>query len=242
MPDAPSPLDMGFAEFTAKLIAEVFEAVAASSADQEQRHADIVKAASLTAEEYASRMVTPEQTEKELARLFPAGQAGRAHAVLAGAPYRPQGRSGAEEPPVAATLGLKLKTGDFAATPDGRFELTAAGADKIRAASSLRLAEASLAGLQRLVARGVQRVVVDSGRVNAKLTFQVVQTDDARVDTGIHLATPLKPLGDLPGISLPQALSNVRLVVRQADLRNAGAGPEQVNVVGEIEITFKTIA
>ena len=107
------------------------------------------------------------------------------------------------------------------------------GTAKIAHAAGLRLAEAGLAGLQRLVARGVQRVIVDSGRVNAKLAFSVVRTDDEPAHSGFHLVAPLKPLGSLPGISLPKALSNVRLVVRQ---------PEQATVTGEVEITFKTVA
>ena len=93
MPDALIPLDMGFAEFAAKLIAEVFEAVANSTTDQEERYADLVKAASLTPDEYASRMITADQVTAELARLFPARQAGQPHAVVTGAPYKPAGRN-----------------------------------------------------------------------------------------------------------------------------------------------------
>ena len=241
MPDAPSPLDMGLAEFAAKLIAEVFDAVAASGADQERRHADIVQAASLTPEQYAGRMVSSVQTQAELVRLFPTRQRGQVHAIFAGAPYRPPAKNRAEDPPVAATLGLELQPGEFVKSAKGRFALAPAGVEKIVRAVQLRLAEAGLGCLQRLVARGVQRVVVDSGRVNAKLTFQVVRTDDAKAGTGLHLAAPLQPLGNLPGISLPPALNNVRLVVRQADARNTGVSQEQVNVVGEVEITFKTV-
>jgi len=233
MPDALIPLDMGFAEFAAKLIAEVFEAIANSTTDQEERYADLVKAASLTPDEYASRIITADQTTAELARLFPTRQAGQPHAIFTGAPYKPAGRNRAEQPPVNAALGVTLEAGDFVEKAKGTLTLTSTGVAKIARAASLSLAEAALTSLQRLVARGVQRVIVDSGRVNAKLAFSVVRTDDEPARSGFHLVSQLKPLGSLPGISLPKALSNVRLVVRQ---------PEQATVTGEVEITFKTIA
>jgi hypothetical protein len=46
-------LDLGFAEFVAKLISEVVDAVAASQLEQERRQAELAAAVRLDAEEFA---------------------------------------------------------------------------------------------------------------------------------------------------------------------------------------------
>ena len=85
-------------------------------------------------------------------------------------------------------------------------------------------------------------MIVDSGRINAKLTFQVVLTDGAgSPQTQERLASPLSQLSyPLSSINI-EDLSKVRLVVRQANERAPQTSNLQAHVFGEVEISFKTI-
>ena len=99
-----------------------------------------------------------------------------------------------------------------------------------------------LSAIKQAVERGVPQVIVDSGRVNAKLTFQVIRTEDTdSPNIREKLASPLTQLSyPLSSINMAD-LSKVRLVVRQANERTPQTSNLSANVFGEVEITFKTI-
>ena len=224
-------LDLGFAEFVAKLISEVVDAVAASQLEQERRQAELAAAARLDAEEFAERYVTDAEVDAELARHFPAA-AGPAHSIVPGAPV----------PPAVLLEALDVELvpkRDFAKPARGAPRLEDPGVEKLREAVRRQIAEERLAALRELIARGVARVLVDSGRVNAKLTFQVVTIEEAEAEPS--LAAPLRPIGLLTGTPERLTLPDVRLVVRQADERSPQASTIQANVYGEVEVTFKTV-
>ena len=70
MEDIPKPIEVGFAEFVAKLVSEVFDAVVTSQFDQEKRIAELSAAAGLPSEEFAKNFVTDEQTMEELENWY----------------------------------------------------------------------------------------------------------------------------------------------------------------------------
>lgn len=75
----------------------------------------------------------------------------------------------------------------------GRLAFTARGVATVREAVRLQLAEAQLKALRQTVSQGVPRVFVDSGRINVKLTFRLVDLD--KLGTRPNGAiVPLKPL------------------------------------------------
>jgi hypothetical protein len=227
-------LDLGFAEFVAKLISEVVDAVALSQLQQEQRQAELAAAVRLDPEEFAERYVTEAEVDAELARRFPPAAPDQPHAIVPGAPL----------PPAIAleTLGIELLPNrDFRKPPRGAARLEEPGVEKLRAAVRRQIAEERLAALGELFARGIARVLVDSGHVNAKLTFQVVTLKEAEAEPGLLLAAPLRPIGVLTGTPERLTFPDVRLVVRQADERSPQASTIQANVYGEVQVTFKTI-
>jgi hypothetical protein len=234
------PSDMGLAEFMAKLIDETFEAVAASQAEQEQRHRRLLEMSGLSLDEFASRVITDDEIERELARLFPSESEDRLHGIYPGARYQPQAHDVFAPPPAIRTmLGLELHRSEYRVTRQrGATSLKREAVEKIRESLRLRIAAVRLAAIQQAVERGVPQVIVDSGRIDAKLTFQVIRTEDA--DTPKlrdRLASPSYPLSS---INMDE-LSKVRLVVRQADEKAPQTSNLQANVFGEVEITFKTI-
>lgn len=228
-------LDLGFAEFAAKLISEVVDAVAASQVEQEQRHAELVEASRLAPHEFAESHLTEQEVETELARRFPPESREAPHAIVPGARVRPA----VELRELAVELAADR---DFTKLPRQPPRLEEPGVEKIRQAVRLQMAEERLVALGELLARGVPRVLVDSGRVNAKLTFEVVTIEEAETPArASRLAAPLRRLGTITRTPERFTLPDVRLVVRQADERSPQASSVNANVYGEVEITFKTV-
>jgi hypothetical protein len=221
MPDPVIPLDMGFAEFAAKLIEETFESVVQAAVLQEEKINALLSAAALAEEEYARRIgddTVVDALEAEFGQSFKAGT------------IVPE--SMAEE--LLRKISVKLRPGDLVTSSR---MLTADGAARIREAMRLDLARREMENLQRLAQRGIPRVVVDAGHIRAKLAFEWVKTEDAaKPEVAKRFVTPIRPLrraGTDPD------LNKVRLVVRQADER---APQTSGMLLGEVEVSFKTVA
>jgi hypothetical protein len=241
MEDIPKAIEVGFAEFIAKLISEVFDAVVTSQVNQEKRIAELSDAADLPPEEFAEHFVTDEQTTAELERLFPGNSDKHRTAIYVGAPYRPKSEGVSELPPIHAVLGITLVKGDYRVVKKQAI-LTSAGVNKVKSAVRQHLAKAHQAAVQEIIRRGLPRVIADAGRVNAKLTYEILSTEDnAKFEKATPLGEPLRPLGQAIFIPESGALAKMRLVVRQADERSPQTQKLKVNVFGEVEVEFKTI-
>ena len=138
--------------------------------------------------------------------------------------------------------------------------MTIAGVEKIVAAVRLRIASGRVSIMRRLAVRGLPRVVVDSGRINAKMTFRLLSTEEpkpkAATETtrevgtvralstatlaSLHLRST--DLRSVVGIPRAAVLPDVKLLVRQADERAPETSQIRANVFGEVEITFKTVS
>ena len=241
MEDIPKPIEVGFAEFIAKLISEVFDAVVTSQFDQEKRIAELSAAAGLPPEEFAIKFVTDEQTMEELERLFPGESDKYPTAIYPGAPYRPEREGVSELPPIYAVLGITLEKSDYGVVKK-QTVLTSAGVKKVKSAVRQHLAKEHQAAFKEIIRRGLPRVITDAGRVNAKLTYEVLSIEEnAKLEKTAEPGAPLRPLGRAVFIPESGVLSQLRLVVRQADERSPQNQKLKVNVFGEVEVEFKTI-
>jgi hypothetical protein len=241
MEEIPKAIEVGFAEFIAKLVSEVFDAVVTSQVNQEKRIAELSYAAGLPSEEFAEHFVTDEQTTAELERLFPGDSDEHPTAIYAGAPYRSKSEGFSELPPIHAVLGITLKKGDYRVVKK-QTVLTSAGVSKVKSAVGQHLAKEHQTAVQEIIRRGLPRVIADAGRVNAKLTYEILKIeDDAKLEKATALGALLKPLGQAVFIPESGVLSKLRLVVRQADERSPQTQKLKVNVFGEVELEFKTI-
>jgi hypothetical protein len=242
MVDRPS--DLGFAEFAAQLIGEVFEAVTTSRAEQDQRISEIKEVCSLGTGDFAARFVGDDAVESELERLFPPTSMKLRHGAQTGAPYTPEGDKRQESPPFRRRLDVSLSRDDYVVHRDRRLSasLNASGARRIREAVRERIAVARQGELVALLQEGLPRVVVDSGRVNAKLTFEVLSVEEGeQPERRERLIRPLVPLGKLHGFTPADASKALRIVVRQAEADAPQTSTIRANVFGEVEITFKTV-
>src|SRR5438874_13103580 len=86
MANGRKPVDLGFAEFAAQVVAELHEGLLVAQNEQESRRAKLAELSSLPAEEFARLFINNEQLEAELARLFPA-RGGKAHRIRTCASY-----------------------------------------------------------------------------------------------------------------------------------------------------------
>ena len=252
MPDVPTPVEVGFSEFIARLISEVFASVVTAQAEQEERYAELLAAASLEPAEYVEQHLSGEELLAELQRLFPPRPEDKQqpHAIYVDAPYLPARGEQAESPPLGL-IGLSLEKSDLKRQAGGPSLLRQSAVDKVESRVSEALASVRLRILKEMAARGIPRVQVDSGRINGKMTFHLLEEADetpseTTAATGSATAGPrLNTLGNttLKGLLLPKAriLPHVRVLVRQADERAPSVSQVKANVFGEVEITFKTV-
>jgi hypothetical protein len=235
MANGRTPIDLGFAEFAAQLVAELQEAVLAAQAGQDARRAELGGLSAMNIAQFARRFVDNDQVDQELARLFPLRR-GSATRIRAGLAYRPGSATRPENPSIQTRLGIRLGALDLR-TRGGRTTLTEAGVKNIREAVRQRLAETRLKALRQTAAQGLPRVVVDSGRVNVKLMFRLVDLDRLGAAKAREVALPLKPLAGKGG----DRLSRLRLVVRQVNDDTLPPAPTAATGIGELDLTFKTI-
>jgi hypothetical protein len=189
----------------------------------------------MTASQFARRFVADDDVDAELSRLFPAGGK-KGTAIVAGRAYRAAGAKRAESPAIESKLRIKLGTRDHRAR-GSRSTLTARGVASVREAVRLRLSEARLKALRQTVTQGLPRVVVDSGRVNVKLSFRLVDLN--------KLAGPNAAIAPLKSLTGPggkgERVKQLRLIVRQVNDDTAPAAVSGSSGIGELDLTFKTV-
>lgn len=245
---ADTPIEVGFAEFIARLMSEVFDSVITSQVDQEQRYATMYAAASLTTDEFRRQHIGDDDINAELSHLFPPRPVDkdRPHMIWTKSPYAPAKGEAEENPPVFAQAGVRLTKQDLA-EGDGGLLLGPSAVQKISEAVAMALAEGQLNIAKHLVSRGLPRVVVDAGRINGKLTFNLTtnsQPQEVAASTP-RTSVAASRLNILTNslFSLPKAriLPNVKVMVKQADATSPQSSQVKANVYGEVEITFKTV-
>lgn len=247
MSAADYKVDLGLAEFVAKLISETMDAVTTSLVDQAHKRAALAENAALDLREFAARNVAEAEVDRELGGLFPSEEEGVAHTIVEGARYLPPGPEGTgERPPIRELLGLSLGRDDLLRSKSG-VQLTAAGVARIRDAVRLLVGRSMQESLGAVLREGLPTVVVDSGRIASKVTFEVHELEpeaeaqpqpSATTPKFARLSRPLIAKQALPIESLLPP--NVRMVVKQADSK-APQTQASGQVFGEIEITFKTV-
>lgn len=244
MAEIQVPVDLGFTEFVTSLLSEVVRSIAAAQNDQEQRLAELAAAAAMTLEEFDATHVTEPDVDVWLADRFPSSDLEQPHVVYSGAPYEPASDEGPEHPPFEEVLGIVLTGRDV---NRGRGRLLAAGVTKLRAAARQQLAREEHEVTRQLVERGLPRVVVDAGRIRAKLTFEALRyreetevdadpieeaEDGGGFDDGTEpasVAGPGAPL--LAATARPRRTNEVLMAGRLAGLRQATVIPQVLHDV-----------
>ena len=238
MANGRKPVDLGFAEFAAQVVAELHEGLLVAQNEQESRRAKLAELSSLPLEEFARRFVTNEQLEAELVRVFPAGRR-KAHRIRAGASYVAKTARHAESPPIQSKLGIQLTPQDLRVR-GGRTQLSPKGVKSIREALRMRLAEPRFKTLRQSATQGIPRLVLDSGRVNVKLMFRLEELE--KVGARRAKGGAIVPLNTLVNILQGESpRPRYQLMVRQVNEQTTPVSPTQSSGIGELDLTLKTI-
>ncbi len=246
--------ELGLAEFVAGLISETFEAMSASMADQLARQADLIRAAELDAETYGQLHVDAAAVDQACIALFGDGQGD--NPLVTGGAYLP-GPPETERPAVQNRVGVVLREDvDVRKGEDGGWVFTTAGVDRVRQEIRRQLALRHQEALRLVLNKGLPRVLIDSGRILAKVTFNLTETNSV---VPAAEATPSVATGSLKAASLLDTAAfqstllnrlsltrtNLLLPTTQLKVKPAADDTAQAStksVYGEVEITFKTVS
>jgi hypothetical protein len=222
------------------LIADTFEAVVSSSISQEEDWNQLDELLSMEKEVFISQVVDEEMIENELIRLFP-NEEGTC-AIVKGAKYTkavPE-KGQADMPPVEALLNYK---------PSGN-KLTQTDVDNIRSAVRIMLGEKKYEVLSKVFSSGATKVVVDAGKINAKLNFNILQESESSPSGGSGGDPPPDPnkriiikrgLRGFGGFSRPLEMKGVHFFVKPPVDSDPQTHQVKANIYGEVEIQFKTV-
>ncbi len=223
------PTDVGFADFTAQLMTETFEAVVRSQLFQEREILAMERLAGMEVGEYAASFIDDTVLRDEILRLFPSAAEG-ASAIDPGSPYSPPSAGSPETPAVLALTGYKVGEGDVEKDPEsGSLVITEAGYSRIAGYMRLFIAERHLEAVRIQIRRGAPRVLVDHGSVRTRLSFSLVEEKE-------HGA---KKAAAISGIAVSPRFPILR--VRPVSAHTPEVLGLRVDVLGEVEITFKTV-
>ncbi|MBN2865983.1 MAG: hypothetical protein JXK16_08240 [Thiotrichales bacterium] len=258
--------ELGFAEFVAKLISDTFSAILSSQVEQKDKLAELDRLMTLSNTDFLAVCLEDGQmmvqVEDQLRQLFPSEKE-PGHGIVVGAAYQPETNSKPESPAIYQAIGLQLSK----ETPDFKGgKLTQLGVDKIYQALVEPLAEQQRNALASILNDGIPKLMVDSGKINAKLTFQTSISEDeeepasgattstvadspSTVTAAHSINTVNNRLATLSMVSNSRfigaidtkKLLHTRLSVVPASNKAPQDAQTTANIYSEIEIHFKTI-
>ena len=159
--------EIGFPEFTSKLISDTFSAIVSSMIDQQEAYADLVEKVAMSIEDFETEAVTGEDVDRWLAQQFPGGE-GQDTLIRDGAEL-----SSDEVARLHDSLGATASEISGASLPaaESSTTLDEDAVSDIRAIVRRQLAQPRMDALESLVEQGVVRLVVDDGTIETDLKF-----------------------------------------------------------------------
>ncbi len=236
-----NPVELGFSEFVSKLISDTFEAVITTSISQEEDWTQLNELLSQELDVFTSLVVDREMVENEILRLFPDNTGGTT--IVDGAKYQKADleKSISENPPIEAFTGYKPKSD----------ELKDKDVSAIFEIIRVQLGQKQYDVLSRVFSRGATKVIVDAGKINAKLNFEILQVEEQEVPddpvSDISLAVNKRifvkrKFPGFSGLARPIEMKNVHFFVKPPTDKDPQTHQVKANVYGEVEIQFKTIS
>lgn len=247
MAEISSPIELGFTEFVGKLITDTFEAVLNSQVTQEEQWVQLEETLQLEPKEFAEQVIDDELLEERLSQIFPDEE--NNHAIYKGKKYLKgnPSQNKIEQPQIYAFTGYR---------PSGR-SLTEKDINSIKDAVRMQMAGRQREILSKIIQQGATKVVVDGGKINAKLTFSINQiqednnedeeergnTNNDENSGGFRFKKLyLKNRNFLFNRTIPQPLQKVRFFVKPTSEQNPQSAQTKANIYSEVEIDFKTIS
>lgn len=231
--------NIGFPEFTAKLIGDTVDAVVGATVRQLKSYTELVTELEEGLEAFKAKAVTKEALDQYMRDAFPAE--GGETAVAAGKTY-----DQALYQQIIARCGAVDGLADPGEGQETFSEGTVAAVqDKCRVTLN-KAAEGTYEQLRILVQMGYARVVFTNGHIKSKLTFEV-ETRDTRMRTSSDMAQSAFQasakmgggiLGVISGISGSTSYRNLR--VRTVNTQSLESDRISGEILGEVEVHFAT--
>jgi hypothetical protein len=249
--------EIGFPEFTAKLITDTFNAITASYIDQMAQYVGVVQAVSQTLEDYINNTkddITADEINRFLVSI--AGLSDDVLNFLLGDPTSASQVQPSEAEAAAINNAVKLPpaAGSAAVAPpaSASTNLTASKRGTIAQAIARRLAANKYDLLQTMVRQGILRLYVDNGTIETRLTFSTygqaisssatTKRTRAEGSSGFGAAGGIAGLvgHSLAGFGAGGGFANSTLTVTTANHTNRDISGSRVQIFGRVKLNFKT--
>jgi hypothetical protein len=235
-----SPVELGFSEFVSKLIADTFEAILSSTYSQEENWDKIRELLSHDLETFTDLTIDDETLYAEIVRLFPGEEEGTS--IVKDEQYRTAdpARNITEKPPIEYYTGFQPK----------RNKLSEKDVNEIYRIVRNQLGQKHYEILSTVLSKGTTKVIVDAGKISAKLNFEIYQTAETDNNSSAVSAAEIprekiiikQKLPIFGGLSKPVELRNVHFLVKPPNDSTPQSSQIKANVYSEVEIQFKTVS
>lgn len=250
--------EIGFPEFTVKLVTEVFDALIAANIRQQEAYIELIQNVSGTLQNYINNTKDdfgPEQVLQFLAAVLPALDAnGQEDPTDPNGTKVAEGKNLTQEDADALNDALEVPKdadGNEVVANDNRIaqqgDLDAAAVQAILTAVANRLAANKYTLLREMVRLGMLRLIVDNGVIETRLTFTTRGSSlsqqassrysrrsfgfRARAKTGSFLS---------PWVSASASTRYNSLSVSTSNKLDRDVSGSSVQIFGRVQINFKT--
>jgi hypothetical protein len=244
--------EIGFPEFTTKLITDVFDALVASNIRQMEAFTELLGAVGKSLTQYINDTkddIDGAQVLQFLSAVLPAAEAGSDATPTTKA--QPGGEISAAE---LATLKTAVAVGDEPALPDlaapaegQKLKLTAAQIQTISDAVAGRIAANKYTLLQEMVRQGMLRLVVESGRIETRLMFRTYANRSSvrNANTYNRKATDLRAKASTgwavsKWVNASASASRTSMTVSTTSRQDQSRSGTAIDIFAGVIINFKT--
>lgn len=240
--------EIGFPEFTTKLVSDTFDALIAANIRQQQAYIELLQATSKTLTEYVNDTkddVTPEEIVQLFSVILPPASPqpdGSPTDIVVGGSLNATQRD-AINTALTVTDGSTTSNNSVAQTGD----ISATRYAALVEAAAVRIAANKYTLLQEMVKLGMLRLVVTDGRIETRLTFHAYGSDSFARHTSdaTRSSFAVRAQAQSGGLvslwvkaSASTAYNRVRVqTATTAERSNSGVS---VQVMGGVTINFRT--
>lgn len=234
--------DIGFPEFTAKLVNDTVDSVVGATIRQLKSYAELVAEVGQGLQAFVAKAVSPEAVQQYLKDAFPTAD-GNSTAVVVNGTYDKQ---------LYQEITGRFGAIDGLADPgEGTATFSQDNVDKITAkvqGEMNKTATVSFNALKTMVEMGYARVIFTDGHIRTKLTFDVTATDSSRRSSSDIAQSAFQASMSMRGsflsamLGISGGVSYRNLHVRTVNEQSAAATTVSADIIGEVQVNFATQA
>ena len=238
-----SNADLDLTEFVSKLIQDTFNAITISSKEQAEVYYELKRLTALDFDEFREKYIIQSDVDAKLLELFPLEEDSQGlHAINVGLAYQYNPETKEESPSLYYALGYN--------SSDSQKKSKRLSLETVTAVNELvkdLLAKQKYSSFQDIMSRGVPRVMIDSGRILAKISLNYSATEET--ETSSVVSSPKVNSTVMSKASIADKIRYQNLVTKLAKTRVGVTIPnpssetttENSSLWGEIEIKFKAV-